>query len=70
MGLVVGLIVGAFGAAYFVYGKRREKISFIVSGIALCVYPYLSDSPFVLIALGALFLAFPFWVKYYTDWDF
>lgn len=69
MGLAVGLIAGAFDTAYFIYGKRREKISFIVAGISLCIDPYLFDNLLAQTGVGALLLALPFWITYCTDWD-
>jgi hypothetical protein len=58
--LFVGLIAGAFGMAYFVYGKRQAKFAPMLCGIALCVYPYLTDSLLWLCVIGAGLLAIPF----------
>jgi hypothetical protein len=62
--LVVGVISGAFGMAYFVYGKRQSKVVPIISGVLLCIYPYMTDNPFALCAIGALLLAAPFLVDF------
>ena len=61
-GLIVGLISGAFGMAYLVYGKRQSKIVPIVAGVLLCIYPYFTENLFALCAIGALLLAAPFFV--------
>ena len=58
--LLVGLIAGAFGAAYFVYGKRQQKFAPMISGVLLCVYPYATDSLLWLCVSGAVLLAVPF----------
>lgn len=58
--LFIGLIAGAFGMAYFVYGKRQAKFAPMFCGIALCVYPYLTDNLLWLSAIGAALLAIPF----------
>lgn len=63
-GLIVGIITGAFGMAYFVYGKRQSKIVPIVSGVLLCIYPYFTENPYALFAIGALLLAAPFVVDF------
>jgi len=34
-GLLVGIVTGAFGMAYFVYGKRLSRIAPIISGVLL-----------------------------------
>jgi hypothetical protein len=62
--LFVGLIAGAFGTAYFVYGKRQTKLVPMLSGIALCIYPYFFDSVLWLCVVGGLLLAAPFVVDY------
>jgi hypothetical protein len=62
--LFVGLIAGVFGMAYFMYGKRQAKFTAMLSGVALCVYPYFFDSLLWLCVVGALLLAAPFVFDY------
>lgn len=58
--LLIGMVAGAFGVGYFVYGKRQQKIVPMVSGVLLCVYPYFTDSLPWLIVIGLVLLAAPF----------
>jgi hypothetical protein len=62
--LVVGVISGAFGIAYFVYGKRQSKVVPIIAGVLLCIYPYMTEDLFALCAIGALLLAAPLVVDF------
>ncbi|HEX9452421.1 MAG TPA: hypothetical protein VF934_13485 [Burkholderiales bacterium] len=62
--LFVGLIAGAFGMAYFVYGKRQTKFAPMICGVALCVYPYFTDNLVWLCVIGAVLLAVPFVTDY------
>jgi len=62
--LFVGLIAGVFGMAYFVYGKRQTKISAMISGVMLCIYPYFIDSLLWLCVVGVLLLIAPFVIDY------
>ncbi|MGZ5079268.1 MAG: hypothetical protein ACXWHZ_06980 [Usitatibacter sp.] len=62
--LFVGLIAGVFGMAYFVYGKRRTKLSAMLAGVMLCIYPYFIDSLLWLCVVGALLLIAPFVIDY------
>lgn len=39
-GLLVGVIAGVFGMAYFVYGKRQTKLVPMVAGVLLCIFPF------------------------------
>ena len=61
--LFIGIIAGAFGLAYFIYGKKQGKILFMVTGIALMVYPYFFGNIIVLIAVGLILLLLPFVIK-------
>jgi len=62
--LFVGLLAGAFGVAYFVYGKRQTKLTPMLAGVGLCVYPYFIDSDVWLCVVGLLLLAAPFLIDY------
>jgi hypothetical protein len=63
-GLFVGLIAGVFGMAYFVYGKRQTKLSAMIAGVMLCIYPYFIDSLLWLCVVGILLLIVPFVIDY------
>ncbi len=63
MNLMVGIITGAFGVGYFIYGKRQSKFVFMITGCALCIYPYLLSNITVLIIIGLVLLAVPFLIK-------
>jgi hypothetical protein len=58
--LIVGLVAGVFGAAYFMYGRRQARFTPMVAGVLLCVYPYFVDGLLWQCVVGALLLAAPF----------
>lgn len=58
--LMVYILTGVGGMAYFVYGKKQENIAFLAAGVCLCVYPYLVSGTATLILVGAVLLAAPF----------
>ena len=58
--LVIGILTGALGVAYIVYGRRQTKFVPLISGVLLCAYPYFIDSVVWLCVVGALLLAAPF----------
>ena len=62
--LIVGVITGAFGMAYFVYGKRQSKMVPVISGVLLCIYPWFTDNLLALCAIGGLLLAAPFLIDF------
>src|SRR3989442_6515655 len=42
--ILFGIVAGAVGMGYLLYGKRQTKFVPIIAGILLCVYPYFFDS--------------------------
>ena len=63
MKLIVWLITGALGMGYIIYGKKQSSMAFMLTGIALCVYPYLFSNIIVLIIIGLVLAVVPFVVK-------
>jgi membrane protein required for beta-lactamase induction len=62
--LLIGVITGAFGTGYIVYGKKNGKIVPLVSGVLLCAYMYFFDSLFWIIVIGLALMIVPFVIKY------
>lgn len=62
--LFIGLVAGAIGVGYFVYGRREGRFAPMLCGIALCVYPYLVTGTLALCVIGAALLAAPFIVDF------
>jgi len=62
--LFIGILAGAFGLAYFMYGKRQVKFVPMLSGVLLCIYPYFVESTLWLSIVGLLLLAAPFVIDY------
>jgi hypothetical protein len=63
-GLFAGIVAGAFGMAYIVYGKRQGKLAPVIAGLLLCIYPYFIDSLLWLAVIGAALLLAPFVVEF------
>jgi hypothetical protein len=62
--LVLGILTGALGVAYIVYGRRQTKFVPVIAGVLLCAYPYFIDSVLWLCVVGALLLAAPFVIDF------
>lgn len=61
--LLWGLFFGAFGFAYFMYGRKQKKPVPFVTGLALMAFPYFIDNPVLLAGIGLALMATPFFVK-------
>ena len=62
--LIVGLLAGAFGMAYIVYGRRQSKVVPTVCGVLLCIYPWFTENVYALYGIGAALAAAPFLVDF------
>ncbi len=59
MRLFFGLLFGVIGSAYLLYGKREYDVWFIVTGLALIVYPYFVSSVLLTLLVGAVLVLLP-----------
>jgi len=62
--LIIGMLAGAVGTGYFVYGKRQQKFAPMLAGVMLGVYPFFTDNPILLTLIGAALMAVPFLVDF------
>ena len=61
--LIWGMIFGAIGFGYFLYGKKQKAIIPLCVGIILCVFPYFIDNLYVLVGVGVTLMAIPYFVR-------
>lgn len=62
--LAVGILTGAIGMGYFVYGKRQAKFVPLLAGMILCVYPYFVQGVVWLVVIGLALMAAPFFIDF------
>ena len=61
--LMWGMLFGAIGFGFFLYGKKQKAIVPFIVGIALCVVPYFIANVYVLIFAGLVLVAIPYFVR-------
>lgn len=62
--LFLGVIFGAIGMGYFVYGKKQRKGVALVSGLLLFAIPYFGENVWLVIGISILMMALPFFIRY------
>lgn len=62
--IVVGIVTGAVGFAYFIYGKKQQRFVPLIAGMLLCVYPYFMASVPWMVVVGAALAAAPFLIDF------
>ena len=61
--LLWGLLYGSIGLGFFIYGKKQRATVPLVCGIALMVFPYFVSNVPLLVVVGALLIAVPYFFR-------
>ena len=65
--LVLSLVPSGIGFVLFVYGKKQERWTHLVAGLALMVYPYFANTVLQMLIGGAL-IGGAFWWALQQGW--
>jgi hypothetical protein len=57
------VLFGGFGIGYFIYGKKQKAIVPLCTGLALFVFPYFMSSVTMLLIVGVILVAIPYFIK-------
>ena len=61
--LLVSVLFSSIGAGYFLYGRKQAQIIPLLTGIALCVYPYFLSNGYAIMIVGLLLTALPWLIR-------
>jgi hypothetical protein len=61
--LLWGVLFGAIGFAYFLYGRKQSKTVLFLCGIGLMVFPYFIANTAVLIAMSGILIVVPYLMR-------
>jgi hypothetical protein len=61
--LLWGLLFGSIGLGYFIYGRKQGAAVPLFCGIALMVFPYFVSNIPLLVGLGAVIAAIPYFIR-------
>lgn len=62
--LLWGLLFSSIGLAYFIYGKKQRRGVPFASGIGLMVFPVFVSNVWLMVIIGAVLLALPYFFRY------
>jgi hypothetical protein len=62
--LVWGVLFGALGLGFLTYGRRQRAVVPLLTGIALMVIPYFMPNAYLLVAVGAVVVAIPYFIRF------
>jgi len=61
--LLLGVVFGAVGLAYFVYGKKQQRFIPLLCGIGLMIFPYFMSNTVLLVVVGLALSAIPYFFR-------
>lgn len=61
--LLWSLLFSSLGFGYFIYGKRQSAPVPLCCGIALMIYPYFVANITLMVIIGAVLSAVPYFVR-------
>jgi hypothetical protein len=61
--LIWGMLFGAIGMGFFVYGNRQKAFVPLFVGMALCVFPYFIPNVYALVIVGAILIVLPYFIR-------
>jgi hypothetical protein len=61
--LWLGLVFSTIGLGFFMYGRKQKVAAPLICGLVLMVYPYFISSIAVLVVIGAILIAIPYFFR-------
>jgi len=62
--LIWSMIFGSIGLGFFLYGKKQRSVVPFAAGIALFIFPYFMPNLLVMLVVGTVICAIPYFVRY------
>ncbi|WP_026469914.1 hypothetical protein [Alkanindiges illinoisensis] len=61
--LLLGVLFSSIGLGYFIYGKKQKTIVPFLCGLILMIFPYFVENTGLLILIGAVISAVPYFIR-------
>ena len=61
--LLWGLLFSSIGLGFAIYGRRQQAVVPLLCGVALMVFPYFVSNVMLLVGIGVLLVAVPYFLR-------
>jgi len=61
--LLWGLLFSSIGLGFAIYGRRQGAVVPLICGVGLMVYPYFVSNVMLLVGIGVLLIAVPYFLR-------
>jgi hypothetical protein len=62
--LLWGLLFGSVGFGFFWYGKNQKALVPALCGMVLMIFPYFISSTLLMVAIGLMLIAIPWFIRF------
>jgi hypothetical protein len=62
--LVWAMLFGSIGVGFFMYGKKQKMVMPLLTGMALCIFPYFISNVYFLVIVGVALLTLPYFFRF------
>jgi hypothetical protein len=56
-------LFGSIGIGYLIYGRRQRAVVPLVCGLGLMIFPYFVANTILIIAIGVVLMAIPYFFR-------
>jgi hypothetical protein len=61
--LLWGLVFGSIGFGFLLYGRKQRAVVPLICGLGLMVFPYFVSNTILLITIGIVLIAIPYFFR-------
>ena len=61
--VMLSVLFSSIGGGYVLYGKKQRQVVPLLTGLALCVYPYFLSNGYAIVVVGLLLTAVPWFLR-------
>ena len=61
--LIASVLFGSIGVGYLIYGKKQQRLTPLIAGMALCAFPYFIPNPYAMVIVGMILAAAPWLLR-------
>ena len=62
--VMLSVLFSSIGGGYVLYGKKQRQVVPLLTGLALCVYPYFLSNGYAIVVVGVLLTAVPWLLRF------
>ena len=61
--LLWGLLFGSIGLGFLIYGRKQRAVVPLICGLTLMVFPYFVSNTILLVVIGVVLIAIPYFFR-------